>query len=195
MTESGHPTSNQFAEFDPHAAPNSAIRGVGGLVVRRAFESDLEELARLAQERNNGEHEDWRAHFEHQRVLEEQSREAILRVASLGDRILGYGKANYFAPPETSPENVAPEGWYLTGVVVRPEFRRRGVGAALTLARLQQISQLANHAFYFANAQNRVSIELHRPFGFVEQTRDFWYPKVEFTGGVGVLYRCELAPL
>ena len=50
-------------------------------------------------------------------------------------------------------------------------------------------------AYYVASAQNRVTIELHRQLGFVEVTRDFSFPNVTFTGGVGILFEVDLTSL
>jgi hypothetical protein len=55
------------------------------------------------------------------------------------------------------------------------------------------ISERASEAFYFANALNRPSIDLHARLGFVELTRDFSIPGASFVGGCGILFRAELA--
>jgi len=98
-------------------------------------------------------------------------------------------------PPEGAPANAVPDGWYLTGVIVTPQFRRRRIGHQLTQARLQWLLRRTSNVYYVASAQNRVMIELHRQFGFVEMTRDFSFPDVTFTGGVGILFEVDLASL
>jgi hypothetical protein len=40
---------------------------------------------------------------------------------------------------------------------------------------------------------NRVSIALHRPFGFVEVDRAASFAGVSFTGGEGILFRADPA--
>ena len=52
----------------------------------------------------------------------------------------------------------------------------------------------ATEAYYFANAQNLASIDLHAKLGFVELTRDFHVPGATFAGGVGILFRVQLKP-
>jgi RimJ/RimL family protein N-acetyltransferase len=47
-------------------------------------------------------------------------------------------------------------------------------------------------AYYVANSVNLASIALHARLGFVELSRDFWYPDVSFTGGEGVLFGITL---
>lgn len=41
-------------------------------------------------------------------------------------------------------------------------------------------------------ARNVASLRLHAKLSFVEVTRDFSYPGVEFSGGVGVLCRADV---
>jgi ribosomal protein S18 acetylase RimI-like enzyme len=120
--------------------------------------------------------------------------ERLLVVASLAGELVGYGRATRFEPPEGAPREVAPRGYYLIGLVVAPSARRRGVGRALTEARLAWIGARAGEAWYFANARNVGSLELHRKLGFVEVTRTFWYPEVSFDGGEGILCRVTLPP-
>jgi GNAT superfamily N-acetyltransferase len=74
------------------------------------------------------------------------------------------------------------------GLVVHPDHRRRGVGAALTQARLDWMSTQAEEAWYFANARNAASIALHASFAFEEVTRSFFFPRVDFDHGEGILF-------
>jgi ribosomal protein S18 acetylase RimI-like enzyme len=112
-----------------------------------------------------------------------------LVVAESGGALAGYGRARRFEP---SPHHTAPRGYYLTGVFVVPGARRAGIGAALTQARLGWIGERAEDAWYFANARNTASIELHKRFGFEEVTRSFSFPGVAFDGGEGILFRLPL---
>jgi ribosomal protein S18 acetylase RimI-like enzyme len=118
--------------------------------------------------------------------------EQHLSVAEAGGVVVGYGRAMLFLPAADGPADSAPPGYYLTGMFVRPDHRRMGVGTALTQARLAWISLHEDKAWYFANAGNLGSIELHRRLGFREVTRDFSFPGVTFDGGVGVLFRAVL---
>ena len=115
--------------------------------------------------------------------------ERMFFVAELDGRLAGYARATRWTPPDDAPPNAAPAGWYLLGLVVAPECRRRGIGRALTLARLEAVAGRAAEIWYFANARNRSSLDLHAELGFAEVTRDFWFPGLTFDGGVGVLAR------
>ena len=180
---------SKFAEFSPgdsescHSAPDS-------LIIRAALPADLPALAKIAAERDGEPFEKWQTAFEHL-LTECAGGESLLLVAELAGTIAGYGKAAYFAPPADSPPNVAPAGFYLTGVIVDPAFRRRGLGHELTRARLDWIRDRSPRAYYFANERNRVTIALHRALGFVELTRDFTHPQVRFEGGAGILFVCD----
>ncbi len=184
---------NRFVQFKSESGERSSLAGENELIVRPAGESDLDELAGIAAEWEGENVEDWLPIM--QQAFEESRRSdrSLLLVATFSGLALGYGRATFFSPPGNSPSNAAPEGWYLTGVVVRPGYRRRGVGAELTRERLARIAPLSTKAYYFANARNAVTIELHRRFGFQEMTRDFWFPRVRFTDGTGILFCSDLS--
>jgi ribosomal protein S18 acetylase RimI-like enzyme len=116
----------------------------------------------------------------------------MLHVAENAGRIAGYARATHWTRPPNAPTNAAPSGWYLLGLVVAPEYRRRGIGRALTLARLRALAARTSEVWYFANARNKSSLDLHATLGFVEVTRDFWFPDLTFDGGEGVLARASL---
>ena len=118
-----------------------------------------------------------------------ESPDRLLVVAERAEDVIGYGRVLRFVPEPDAPADIAPSGYYLMGLVVHPDHRRRGVAAALTQARLEWISKHADEAWYFANARNAASIALHAPFGFEEVTRSFLYPRVDFGLGEGVLFR------
>ena len=118
-----------------------------------------------------------------------ESPDRLLVVAECADEAIGYGRVLQFAPEPDAPTDIAPAGYYLMGMVVHPDHRRKGVGAALTQARIDWISMRADAAWYFANARNTASIALHESFGFAEFTRSFSYPRLDFDGGEGILFR------
>ena len=109
----------------------------------------------------------------------------LITVALMDDRIVGWGKTHLWE----SADGVAPTGHYLGGVTVGPSSRRLGIGAALTDARLHWIWARAEAAYYFTNAQNLASIELHRSRGFAEIARASEVHGTVFDGGVGILFR------
>jgi ribosomal protein S18 acetylase RimI-like enzyme len=115
-----------------------------------------------------------------------------LIVAELAGRIAGVGRVSYFEPAEDAPPNAAPSGYYLLGVNVDPQQRRRGVGKALTAARIAWISKRAPVAWFFTGASNVASIRLHEAFGFRRNTSDFWFPTVDFGASGGVLFSLAL---
>ena len=118
----------------------------------------------------------------------------LLLIAQHCDEVVGFGRVLYCVPEAESPPNVAPEGWYLGGVVVSANHRRRGIGRELTRRRLEWlIARGVRVAWFVVNADNRASIDLHGAFGFRESTRDFVQKGVTFSGrGIGILFRAEL---
>jgi ribosomal protein S18 acetylase RimI-like enzyme len=115
-----------------------------------------------------------------------------LVVASIGDEICGFGRAARFEPAADAPADAAPAGWYLLGLIVRDRWRRHGIGARLTERRLDWIAERSDEAFYFVNARNRASLDLHERLGFREVTRAFSFPGATFQGGTGSLCRIDL---
>lgn len=112
---------------------------------------------------------------------------ANFKIAQLNKIIVGFGKTEYIIPPDDSPQNCIPEGWYLSGVIVSPGYRRRGIGLELTKARIEWLSGKTNRVYHFANSENLVSIELHANLGFKEIARNIWAPGLSGEG-VHVLY-------
>jgi GNAT superfamily N-acetyltransferase len=121
-----------------------------------------------------------------------QADDVMLLVAVASGGVVGFARAaRWRHPPDPGP-SALPQGWYLLGVVVVDAWRRRGIGRALTERRLDWIAERASAAYYFTNARNRPSLDLHAELGFVELTTDFTAPGVSFDGGEGVLCRADL---
>jgi len=158
-------------------------------VVRDAVADDLEPCVVLAQ-RASPERaaDDWRHELETDLATSDQH----LALAEADGAIVGYGRARLFVPAADAPADTAPRGYYLTGMYVRPDHRRLGAGTALIRARLAWIAERDSDAWYFANARNVGSIELHRRFGFQEVTRAFSFPGLAFDGDEGILFRARL---
>lgn len=113
----------------------------------------------------------------------------IASVAQAGRvAVAGWAKTHH----HVEAVDLAPPGQYLGGITVDPAWRRRGIGAALTDARLQWIAARASTAYYVVNVQNGASIDLHRRWGFTEVLRAPKLMGVEFDGGVGLLMHADL---
>ncbi len=82
----------------------------------------------------------------------------------------------------------APPGWYLMGVIVRPDMRRRGLGEQLTQARLRWLETRTDRVYYFTTADNHASRTLHEAFGF-RRVREGLTPRsLAFDGGPSTLF-------
>jgi len=162
---------NLFADFQVKNVDLPPLDASTGLKIREAEEGDLGALAQIAAEREGTTQNIKRRQFEKQLFQQQGAGDFMILVAEVKREIVGFGKCGFFTPPDGAPANVAPEGWYLMGVIVIPAFRRRRVASQLTRARLGWLARHASKAYYFASALNRVSIELHQTFGFVEVTR------------------------
>lgn len=83
-----------------------------------------------------------------------------------------------------------PPGYYLSGVLVEPVWRRRGIATGLTRARLCWVFARTDEAFYVAGSNNAASLRLHAGFGFQEMTR---FASERSASGVDVLSRLARA--
>jgi ribosomal protein S18 acetylase RimI-like enzyme len=184
---------SKFADYEPGRRTASYLGSADGLVIRLTTAADLQQVARIIAEREGGDPDVFleRLACDMEQVVAEPPTKSLW-VATLGSQVIAHARAALFRPPEDSPPDVAPPGWYLMGIVVDPAFRRRGVGEALTRARLHWIAHRSSRAYYVATAINPVTIDLHAKLGFVEVTRNFSFPGVSFTGGIGVLFECPL---
>ena len=192
------PTLNDdrgFAAFDTAVRSPCLDREAVG--IRAAAADDLPLLAQLAVAENRRSPSDGRAStslaYWRDLFLDNLGRDdRHVTVAEAGTDLVGYARTGWFEPEPTAPPNTAPAGWYLMGLSVDPDWRRRGIARALTQERLDWVAARADHAWYFANERNRVSLALHASLGFIEVTRDFSFPGVGFRGGTGVLCRVDL---
>lgn len=188
---------SRFPKYEPRAgAPRSDVEeqrrpAAADVSFDRATSEDLRPLAEITAEREGGSSDRWLLPLG--RALDRaRTGSALVLVAKTSDQVAAYGRVERHALPEPSPKNAAPAGWYLAGVIVRPEHRRRGIGAALTRARLAWIAGRASTAYYFANARNQASIDLHAALGFREISRDFHHPHAQFEGGAGILFASDV---
>jgi GNAT superfamily N-acetyltransferase len=85
-------------------------------------------------------------------------------VAKASDRIVAYGRVLELAADEAGPGT--PAGCYLSGVLVEPAWRGRGIATALTRARLNWAFARTGTVFYVTGADNTASLHLHAAFGF-----------------------------
>lgn len=170
----------KFASYEPSGHGQAAY----DLDVRELTRADLPACARLAADRAGRPAASQTAAFA--RAIDDDRR--LVLVADHDGEVFGYGKAAWMAPCAGGGRG-APDGWYLTGVVVRPDRRRCGVGTRLTIARLDRLGQVTDTVWYFASMRNQASIDLHHRLGFTFVTDDFVIPDVTFTGGRGGLFQ------
>jgi RimJ/RimL family protein N-acetyltransferase len=155
------------------------------LALRAATAADLDACARLAADHDGRPPATHRERLE--RSLGEPERVRSF-VASWDGEVVASARLSHFTPPADAPANVAPAGWYLIGLIVAPSHRGRGIGLALTRARVDWALEHAGEVWYFTGTANAASFALHAEVGFEEVTRDFWFPGVTFERG-GILCR------
>ncbi|WP_235565571.1 GNAT family N-acetyltransferase [Microbacterium sp. Root166] len=91
----------------------------------------------------------------------------LVAVAVVDDVIVAAAKTHL----QAEPKGGAPAGHYLGGVSVHPGYRRRGIGFALTRARIEWVWARSDTVYYFTDDDNAASMRLHAGFGFHEVAR------------------------
>jgi GNAT superfamily N-acetyltransferase len=87
-------------------------------------------------------------------------------VAKANGKVVAYGRILKLAADEAGPGT--PAGYYLSGVLVDPAWRGRGIGTALTQARLRWAFARTGTVLYVTGADNSASLRLHAALGFQE---------------------------
>lgn len=151
---------------------------------RRATVADGAAIARLTHEQYGGDLAAWEV-----RTAAALGRGEQVLVATEDDDVVAYAKAGRRLP--TGPDDPAPGGWYLTGVVVAEGWRRRGVARRLTRLLLNGLLATGEQVWSFTNARNAASLALHDDLGLTEVLRSPTLLGEEFDGGEGVLFRAD----
>jgi len=89
--------------------------------------------------------------------------------AKANNQVVAYGRVLELAAAEAGGRT--PAGCYLSGVLVEPAWRGRGIATALTRARLRWACGWTDTVFYVTGADNTASLHLHAVLGFQEIMR------------------------
>lgn len=90
-------------------------------------------------------------------------------IAKANGQVVAYGRILELAVGDAGPGT--PAGYYLSGVLVDPAWRGRGIATALTRARLRWAFARTDTVFYVTGADNTASLRLHAALGFQETNR------------------------
>ncbi len=126
-------------------------------------------------------------------IARARGKQEFVTVAEEDGVLVAYARAAYFTRPADAPDRTAPSGWYLLGISVRADRKRRGIGRSLTARRLGWLrEQGAEVAFYFADFDNEASIGMHEEFGFAPAIRDVLFPGMRADSKPMILHRLDL---
>ncbi len=146
------------------------------VVVRDATEADLDASVELIAAHRGGDVDEWRRLFAN--ALHDGKRHFV--VALVDARVIGFGHTKLVERDASRhSEGAPPPGWYLSGVTVEPDYRRLGVGTALTRVRLDRLRGKTDFVYYAAESENIATLELHSLFGFSPTGRLVHVPGAE----------------
>jgi L-amino acid N-acyltransferase YncA len=126
-------------------------------------------------------------------IAEALEKGEFVAVAEEEGVLVAYARVARFERAADAARGTVPTGWYLLGISVREDRKRRGLGRALTARRLRWLrEQGVATAYYFADFDNEASIRMHAEFGFAPVREDVEFPGMRRDSKPMVLYR--LAP-
>lgn len=168
-----------FEDFNPEKGEDPGLPE--GFSIREAVSSDVENIATLRFEREGGDYQELIKDSEKliQEMLDVETTGVF--IAEIPGLAIGFSILRYFIPAKDAPTNSAPEGWYLLGINVKKDFRRRGVGSELIRARLKAIPESFDKVYFFTNPKNLTSQLFHEKFGFTRINDDIVYPNRKHT--------------
>ncbi len=179
----------EYASYQPD---RPARERFGADVIRPARLTDVEAVTALTCARHGLELDAVRPRIETELATIARGEGGCMLVAQVGHHLAGFARARVMHHGADGVPLVLPAGWYLTGVIVDPTWRRRGLGVALTTARLAWLRRRTDATYYVANRANRASIRLHEQLGFREIARGFDYPRAGLTATTSVAYELLL---
>lgn len=164
-------------EPDAHGHP------LEGLAVRPATKADMDACGALAARAGGGDAAEWTG-----RLSLQFDEHGVIFVAHHEGELVGFARVSWLTPASSGGHG-APDGWYLSGMVVAPEYQRRGIGTRLTEARIAWALERADAVHYVVAASNPASRLLHNRLGFTEISTDFCLPTMVFGNADGILCR------
>ena len=122
-----------MAYFEPYRERDAGgvrPQPLADVVIRPAALQDATALSRIDASRQDGDPAAIVEQIEKAIKAAGETSQRLILVAERDASVLGFGKVSYFNPPENAPDNVAPSGWYLSGVIVAPDTAAAGLADA-----------------------------------------------------------------
>ncbi len=111
-------------------------------------------------------------------------------IAKINQNVVGFCRIRLFEKyefPEAKDELL---GWYLMGIIICENHRRKGIGTRLSEMAMKDIKK-ENDIFVLINKENNSSIEMHKNLGFEIIAKGDQFFKVSFSGGNGYILKRE----
>ena len=173
----------KFAKFNP----NVKNEQLSDISIREVKKSDYKEIAKIVWERDEkkGLISDYNERFKKE-FKKLGSANWYMHVAIHENKIVGYGRLVKITEVIGIP---GPLGWYLMGITVSHNYRRKGIGEKLTKFRLEFAAKLCSEIYFVCNAQNETSIYIHEKLGFQKILKGKGFFNILFDQGLGYIYR------
>lgn len=118
-----------------------------------------------------------------------------LYVAGVDRKVVGL--CRFFHSERLPKEKIIyppPHGWYGSGILVDPIYRRQGIARFLFQNRLRLLSGLGVKIFYsVVDSENLASIKMHQDFGYEEVERGAGFLHITLESGSGILYKKNIS--
>jgi ribosomal protein S18 acetylase RimI-like enzyme len=157
----------------------------GEILIRKAQSNDMTACALLISSHVSGNLEEWQSQFEQDLANPQR----LFLVATADHSVVGYGHATFHSATLEDEAESSPTGYFLSGLLVAPAYRRQGIGELLTVARIDDLRQVTNTIYYRAEPDNLSTIDLHSRLGFKKMGA------VERDGKEYFIFRLELDPI
>jgi ribosomal protein S18 acetylase RimI-like enzyme len=149
--------------------------------------SDIDQVSIIITSRGGIESEQAKNELQQEFISTSSRIKRYLHVAVLDNKILGFCRLVDFK--NFSKDSSMPNGAFLMGVVILPEYRRQGIADALTSHRIQFCEDHSLPLYYFTSTLNKASIKLHEKYGFTEIRRAEKFMGMAMDGGEGILFK------
>ena len=154
---------------------------------RLAQIEDLKALMDISykEDPKDGYEKDFRAQIKQNSAFDTTS---FLFVAVVNGELVGHGKLFIYNSDKIKTVHKSPFGRYLNGVIVKSNFRKKGVATALFNCRRDYVNWAKLDLFSIVASDNAASIKYHESVGMTQLQKAPGFLNVSLKCGEGILF-------